>query len=199
MAVENDMRHRVRTSSFPAPSFHTPSSLTTELQAAALEHSPVATLLLDRYQVVCVANRAAQKLFGSIDTLIGQSFSDFKIDFVNKAGFSKLDCDSVLASLEDRWLGRRDSVSWPSFNVTSRRARSTRTKENDIDETFGTSYVGKPRASPEENLQNDTDSQEMHVDVSIPRMLNNSPNENHDPTKARMTASTFAVQGQPYY
>ena len=115
MAVENDMRHRVRTSSFPAPSFHTPSSLTTELEAAALQHSPVPTLLLDRYQVVCVANRAAQKLFGSIDSLIGQSFNDFKIDFVNKAGFSKLDCDSELASLEDRWLGRRDSVTWPSF------------------------------------------------------------------------------------
>jgi PAS domain S-box-containing protein len=199
MAVENDMRHRVRTSSFPAPSFHTPSSLTTELEAAALQHSPVPTLLLDRYQVVCVANRAAQKLFGSIDSLIGQSFSDFKIDFVNKAGFSKLDCDSVLASLEDRWLGRRDSVTWPSFNVTSRRVRSTRIQENGIDETFGTSHVGKSCASPEENLQNDADSQEMHVDVSIPRMLDNSPNENHDPTKARMTASTFAVQGQPYY
>lgn len=195
MAVENDMRHRVRTSSFPAASFHTPSNLTTELQAAALQHSPVATLLLDRYQVVCVANCAAQKLFGSVDTLIGQSFSDFKIDFVNKAGFSKLDCDSVLASLEDRWLGRRDSVTLPSFNVTSRPVPSTRFQEN----KFGTSHVGKARASPEENLQNDTDSQEMRVDVSIPRMLNNSSKESHDPTKARMTASTFAVQGQPYY
>jgi PAS domain S-box-containing protein len=199
MAIDNGMRHRVRMPSFRARSFHTPSSVTLELEAAALEHSSVPTLLLDQDKVVCVANRAAHKFFGSTDTLIGQSFCDFKIDFANKAGFSHLDCDSVLASLEDRWLGRRSSVTSLRCNASSPPFPSGAIRENTIEETSQHSYVGKTYAPPQDSQEAEADFQEMHVDVSVRRMLQNIPNQARDPTNARMTASTFAVRGQPYY
>jgi hypothetical protein len=204
MAIEDGIRHRVRMPAFRTPSFHTPSSVTTELEAAALQHSSISTLLLDQDKFVCVANRAAQKLFGATDTLVGQSFCDFQIDFANKAGFSRLDCSSVLASLEDRWLGRRASINLPRLNVTSRSFLSRRVEERTIEEniteeTSQTSYIGKTYASSQDSLEDESDCQEMHIDVSVRHMLNPNSNESLDPTKTRMTASTFALRGQPYY
>jgi PAS domain S-box-containing protein len=199
MATDNGMRHRVRTPSFRAPSFHIPSSVTLELEAAALNHSPIPTLLLDLDKVVCVANRAAQKFFGSIDTLIGQSFCDFKIDFANKADFSPLDCATVLASLEDQWLGRRSSVSLPRLGVASRPLPSSRVRGGVIEETSQTRHVGKNYISAEDSWEDEADCQEMQVDVSVRRMSSPTSNETHDSTKARMIASTFAVRSQPYY
>ena len=200
MAIDNGIRRRVRLPSFRTPSFQTPSSsLTTELEAAALQHSSIPTLLLDREKIKSVANRAAQKLFASADALNGHSFRDLKIDFANKAGFSRLDFDTVLSSLEDRWLGRQASVTSPRLNVVSRSFPSSRNVENGIEETSEASYVGKTYASSQENLDNEADCQEMNFDVSIRPMLNPASNENRDPTKARMTASTFPVLGQPYY
>ena len=184
--------------SYRTPSFHIPSSVAPELEAAALHHSSNPTLLLDRLKIICVANRAVQKLFGATDTLIGQSFCDLKIDFANKAGFSRLDCDSVLASLEDQWLGRRESVNLPRLKVPESSFPSNRNGENTIVEAAEISYVGKTHSPPQEHLEEEADSQEMHVDVSIRHILT-PPDQSRVPTKARMTASTFAIRGQPYY
>ena len=199
IATDNGVRHRARTPSFRAPSFHIPSSVTVELEAAALQHSTVPTLLLDQLKIVCVANHAAQKLFGTSDNLISHPFCDIKIDFANKAGFSRLDCDSVLASLEDRWLGRRDSVNLPRLNVPTRSLPSTKIEKNTIKETSESGYVGKTHAWSHEHLENEADGQEMQVDVWLRHTLTLSSNGTRVPTRARMTASTFAVRGQPYY
>lgn len=199
MAIDNGVRHRLRTPSFRPSSFYTPSSAALELQAAALQHSTIPTLLLDQDKVVCVANRAAQKFFGSTETLLGQCFSDFKIDFANKAGFSRLDCDSVLASLEDRWLGRRSSANVPRLNVTSCPFPPSQIQECTIEETSQNSHVGKNYISVQGSVEEEADYQQMHVHVSVRHMVSAASNEAHEPTKARMTASTFAVRGQPYY